>query len=91
MEYKEYAIQYFLCILKIELIHERGVTAPKDGPDWIVNLINYLLSEYANSRDSLYVIGREFALSNSFSDLKNRLANVDMPELEEANEKCHWK
>lgn len=91
MEYKEYAIQYFLCILRIELMHEKGVIAPKGGPDWIVKLIDYLLSEYANSRDGLYVLGREFSLANSFSDLKGRLSNIDTPELEEANEKCHWK
>lgn len=91
MEYKEYAIQYFLCILGIELMHQKGVVAPQDGPDWIVKLIDYLFSEYANTRDGLYVLGREFSLANNFSDLKSRLVNMDIPELEEANEKCHWK
>lgn len=91
MKYREYAIQYYLCILRIELMHEMWVPAPKEGPDWLVKLIDYLLSEYANSRDGLYIIGQEFSLSHSFSDLKAKLINSDVPELEEANEKCHWK
>lgn len=91
MEYKEYAIQYFLCILRIELMHEKGVVAPKNGPDWLVKLIDYLLSEYANSREGLYVLGREFSLASSFSGLKIRLVVINSLEFEEANKKCHWK
>jgi hypothetical protein len=91
MEHKDYAIQYFLRILEIEWMNKGDVTAPRDGPSWLMRLIDYLFCEFSNSHDGLYVLGREFSLASDFSDLKNRLMSLDNPDLEEADEKCHWK
>ena len=91
MDYRNYATQYFLCILGIELMQEKMVSAPKNGPIWLMELINYLFSEYANSRDGLYAIGQAFSLSDDFASLKSRLLSIDLPEFEEANDKCKWK
>jgi len=81
VEYKDYAIQYFLCILEVEFGNGKGVVAPKGGPDWVVRLVDYLLCEYANSHNGLYALGREFSLASDFSDLKSRLKNINDPDL----------
>lgn len=91
MEYNDYAMQYFLCIMKITLMQEKMVCAPKNGPDWLVKLIDYLLSEFANSRDGLYAVAQAFLLNDDFSALKVRLLGMEIAEFEDANEKTHWK
>lgn len=91
VKYQNYMIEYFMCILKIELMHEKNVGAPQDEPIWLVKLIDYLFSEYSNSHDVLYFIGQEFSLANGFEDLKHRLLSVNLYALQEANDKCHWK
>jgi hypothetical protein len=91
MDYRDFAMQYFLCILRVELLKEKNVPDPENGPVWAVELIRYLLSEYANSREGLFIIGKELALNNDFASLKSRLLNIDHPDFEEANDKCKWK
>lgn len=72
-DFETYRVQFFMCILRIALTRENNVSPPANGPEWLLNIIGYLLSEYSNSHLELFQLATEFAQSTDFDDLKARL------------------
>ncbi len=68
--FDKYRIEYYLCILKIELKNEKCISAPSGGPEWLIDYINYLLSEYSNSLDEIYDLAIKFSAVDDFVALK---------------------
>jgi hypothetical protein len=82
---RDYAVQFFLNVLKIEFIQEKNVHAPKGGPVWLIDLIDYLFSEYANSHIEIYQLGEAMSESADFDDLKIRLIALKLVAHNESN------
>lgn len=77
-DFETYRVQFFMGILRIILIKDRNVSAPPNGPEWLTDIIMYLLSEFSNSYEEIFQLASEFAQSKSFEDLKSRLIQINL-------------
>jgi hypothetical protein len=48
----------------------KNISAPKGGPAWLMEYIDYLLSEYSNSSEEIYDLAVKFSTVDNFDDLK---------------------
>lgn len=49
-----------------------------NGPEWLTDIIMYLLSEYDNSHEEIFQLAMGSAQSKSFEDLKSRLIQINL-------------